>query len=76
MEPIYIGVIVVAIVILLIVIFNKNRISPSMSSSSEQDIIDAIKDGNKLEAIKHYRFVHNVGLKVAKKAIEAMQQKP
>ena len=75
MEPIYLGVIVVAIVVLLVVIINKNRNNPSMSNSTEQDIIDAINNGNKVEAIKHYRFVHNVGLKDAKKAIEAMQQK-
>jgi len=76
MEPIFVGVIVVAIVVLLVVVLGKSSNSPSVSSSTEQDIIDAINDGNKVEAIKHYRFVHNVGLKETKKAIEAMQQKP
>ena len=46
-----------------------------MSSSTEQDIINAVKNGNKIEAIKHYRFVHKVGLKEAKEAIEGMQHK-
>lgn len=74
METMYAGI-VVASVILLIVIFNKKRNSPSMGSSTEQDIIDAINNGRKIEAIKHYRFVHNVGLKEAKDAIEGMQKK-
>ena len=41
METMYV-VIIVTIVILLIVILNKKRNSPSMVSSTEQDIIDAI----------------------------------
>ena len=34
-----------------------------------------LNDGNKIEAIKHYRFVHNVGLKEAKEAINEMQKR-
>jgi len=74
MSTMYVGIIV-AIVILLFVIFSKKRNSPSMGSSTERDIIDAINDGRKIEAIKHYRYVHNVGLKEAKKAIDEMQKK-
>lgn len=74
METMYV-VIIITIGILLIVILNKKRNSPSMVSSTEQDIIDAINDGKKIEAIKHYRFVHNVGLKEAKEAIDGMQKK-
>ena len=48
MEPIYIGVVAVVIVVLLVVIFAKNGKSPSMSSSTEQDIIDAVKNGRKI----------------------------
>jgi ribosomal protein L7/L12 len=74
METMYAGIIA-ASVILLIVIFNKKRNSPSVGSSTEQDIIDAVNEGRKIEAIKHYRFVHNVGLKEAKEAIDRMQEK-
>ena len=73
MEAIYL-VIIVAIVFLLIVFLNKQRNSPNMVSSTEQDIVDAMNDGNKIEAIQHYRLVHNVSLKEAKKAVGEMQK--
>ena len=75
MNSMYIGIIAVTIVVLLIVILGNKRNSPSRGGSTEQDIIEAINEGNKVEAIKHYRFVHNVGLGEAKKAVEAMQKK-
>ncbi len=45
-----------------------------VQSKYVDNIIDAIGSGRKVEAIKHYRIVHNAGLKEAKKAIEVMQQ--
>lgn len=38
-------------------------------------IIEFIKQGNKIEAIKAYRETHNVGLAEAKKAVEEIQSK-
>jgi ribosomal protein L7/L12 len=66
----------VAILILLMVFLNKKRNNPSRTGSTEQDITDALNGGNKVEAIKHYRHVHNVGLKDAKEAIEKLQGSP
>lgn len=74
MEIKYIGVIAIAIIALLIVLFGKKGNNPSSSGSTEQDITDAINAGRKIEAIKHYRFVHNVGLKEAKDAVDEMQK--
>ena len=36
-------------------------------------IVDALKQGNKIEAIKIYREIYNVGLAEAKKAVEDME---
>lgn len=47
------------------------------SSSSTQvspKIIEAIKNGNLIEAIKIYREIHNVGLAEAKTAVESIQR--
>ena len=60
------------IVFALIIILNKKTSVSSKNMSSEKDILDAVSNGNKIEAIKHYRYVHNVGLKEAKDAIEKM----
>ena len=70
-----IGIIII-LSILIIRFANKpgSRSAPSKSLSSEQDIIDALKDGNKIEAIKHYRYVHGVGLKEAKQAVEKINE--
>ena len=74
MEMMYAGIAVV-VVILLVVFLNNKRNSPDRGSSTEQDIVDALNEGRTIEAIKHYRFVHNVGLKEAKEAVNEMQKK-
>ena len=68
--------IIIILSILIIRFANKpgSRSAPSKSLSSEQDIIDAWKGGNKVEAIKHYRYVHGVGLKEAKQAVEKINE--
>jgi ribosomal protein L7/L12 len=38
-------------------------------------IMDALKQGNKIEAIKIYREIYNVGLAEAKRAVENMESK-
>ncbi|UXE59356.1 MAG: ribosomal protein L7/L12 [Woronichinia naegeliana WA131] len=39
---------------------------------SDQEILQLAQQGKKIEAIKCYRSLHNVGLKQAKEAVEAM----
>jgi ribosomal protein L7/L12 len=39
---------------------------------SDQGILQLAQQGKKIEAIKCYRSLHNVGLKQAKEAVEAM----
>lgn len=38
-------------------------------------VIELVKKGNKIEAIKEYREIHNVGLAEAKHAVDAMESK-
>jgi ribosomal protein L7/L12 len=73
MVEVFLGI-TIAILILLMVFLNKKRNNPTRTGSTEQDITDALNEGRKVEAIKHYRHVHNVGLKEAKEAIEKMQE--
>lgn len=43
-------------------------------SSSDADIIEQIRGGDKIGAIKRYRERHNTGLLEAKEAVEALEQ--
>jgi len=65
--------IIAVVVIALIIVSSKKTSVPRANSSTEKDIEDAINSGNKVAAIKHYRYVHGVGLKDAKDAVEKMQ---
>lgn len=65
--------IIIAIVIIFFIILGKKTSSHSRRDSTEEDILNALTKGNKIEAIKHYRSVHSVGLKEAKEAVERMQ---
>ena len=42
-------------------------------SGTDSRIVDALKKGNKIEAIKIYRELYNVGLAEAKKAVDDME---
>lgn len=72
MDIIYLTVAAV-VCFLLVLALNKLRNAPGRRGSTEQDITDAVKDGNTIEAIKHYRYVHGVTLREAKLAVAAMQ---
>jgi ribosomal protein L7/L12 len=61
------------ILIALVIILGKKTSSPSANNSTAKDIEDAVNAGDKIGAIKHYRYVHKVGLKQAKDAVEKMQ---
>jgi ribosomal protein L7/L12 len=42
-------------------------------SAIDPRIVDYLKKGNKIEAIKIYREIHNVGLAEAKNAVEGIE---
>ena len=44
----------------------------SNPSAVDPRIVDYLKKGNKIEAIKIYREIHNVGLAEAKNSVEAI----
>ncbi len=58
--------------------FNNPTDSPFSSSSGsatgDDDVLDALRRGQKIEAIKIYRERTNCGLKEAKDAVEAMER--
>lgn len=74
MTLIYIAVTVVVILIALSAL--KPRSSTKTISTikdiTDEDILEQVKQGNKIEAIKLYRELHKVGLKEAKDAIDAI----
>ena len=45
----------------------------SNPSAVDPRIVEYLKKGNKIEAIKIYREIHNVGLAEAKNAVEAIE---
>ena len=42
------------------------------SQAGDAKVVEMIKKGNKIEAIKIYREIHNVGLAEAKQAVELL----
>ena len=64
-------------VILLSVIINAlgNKIVPLPTEKiSDDDIIRLASEGKKIQAIKWYRTLHEVGLKDAKEAVEKLTE--
>jgi large subunit ribosomal protein L7/L12 len=45
------------------------------SSTENARVIDMLKRGNKIEAIKIYREIYNVGLAEAKDAVESLESR-
>jgi len=43
--------------------------------AANQRVIDMLKTGDKIEAIKVYREIHNVGLAEAKQAVDGMESR-
>jgi len=68
----YLWVAVIAVV-LIIVFFKSNNVTPSVSNPTDADVVEALKRGEKIKAIKYYREIHGVGLKQAKETVEAMK---
>ena len=66
---------IIAVIIIVIVLLKYGKKQAPLSSATEQDIKDALKDGNKILAIKYYRVINNCSLTEAKKSIDAMSEK-
>lgn len=47
--------------------------TPMNINEHREKIISLLKEGQKIDAIKHYRAVYNSGLKEAKDAVEQIQ---
>ncbi len=75
MTIIYIAVIVVVILIALSTRSAKRstKTISTIKDISDEGILAQVKLGNKIEAIKLYRELHNVGLRESKEAIDAME---
>lgn len=69
--------IALTVVVLLAIVFLKTKpssknISTTKDIITDNDILEKLKEGRKIEAIKLYRELHKVGLKEAKEAIDKM----
>jgi ribosomal protein L7/L12 len=53
---------------------NIEYVDGDMAQAMDSKIRQLLLQGNKIEAIKAYREIHNVGLAEAKQAIDAMKQ--
>ena len=51
-------------------------IYPAPGAESDADVRRLLESGEKILAIRCYRSLHNVGLKEAKEAVEALEQRP
>lgn len=60
-------------IVVLFFLFRKSGSSNVKSNPTEQDILDSIKSGKKVTAIKYYRQIHGVGLKEAKDAVDSIE---
>jgi len=79
-----IAVLVFVMIVFAVVIVVKNNATktildplneaekPSEINITDEDILQMIKDGKKIQAVKMYRQLHNLGLKEAKDAVDAM----
>jgi len=74
MTLLYIGIGLVAVLVLAVV-FGKcgaTGNSPLPPNATNEDILKLAQQGQKIQAIKWYRELHDVGLKDAKDAVERM----
>ena len=66
---------IIAVVVLIVIVLKFGKSQPSLVDVTENDIIEAIKNKQKVTAIKYYRSLHGVGLKEAKDAVENIASK-
>ena len=66
---------IIAAIIAIAFLFKFGKSRTPLSNATEQDIRDALKDGNKILAIKYYRVINNCNLTEAKQAIDGMSKR-
>ena len=64
-----------AIILIICKIIMGGKIQNPPDNLSNEDIYTIAMEGKKIQAIKWYRTLHNVGLKEAKEAVEKMINK-
>ncbi|MEB3190807.1 MAG: ribosomal protein L7/L12 [Snowella sp.] len=62
----------ILVLITIFLLFGRAQEADIPHLLSDQEILQLAQQGKKIEAIKCYRSLHNVGLKQAKEAVEAM----
>lgn len=73
---IVIGIVVVlALVALVLGSSSSAQLLDLPKGANDKDIRALVKEGKKLQAIKWYRDLHQVGLREAKEAVERMEEK-
>jgi len=66
---------IIAAIIVIAFVLKFGKIRAPLANATEQDIHDALRDGNKILAIKYYRVINNCSLTEAKQAIDAISNK-
>ena len=66
---------IIAAIIAIAFLFKFGKSRTPLANATEQDIRDALKDGNKILAIKYYRVINNCSLTEAKQAIDGMSER-
>lgn len=70
---------VITIVVILTALYilarsNRWRHQHSGKSFTDEDVIDMLRDGRNISAIRAYRQIHGVGVREAKESIERMKK--
>ena len=59
--------------VMLSILLGSHKPPEPPKNITEEDIQQLLQEGQKIQAIKLYRSLHNVGLKDAKNAVERME---
>ena len=70
---------VITIVVILAALYilarsNRWRHQHSDRSFTDEDVVDMLREGRNISAIRAYRQIHGVGIREAKEAIERMKK--
>ncbi len=60
------------VALLIVVLLFKGKKTPALSQATDEDVIELVRAGNKVTAIKYYRSIHGVSLTDAKHAVDDM----
>ncbi len=69
---VYIGIGIVAVIVLIAVVGKTSSSDRMPEDVTDGDIRNLAQQGRKIQAIKWYRSLHGVDLKAAKEAVEEM----